>query len=60
MCEIGYKGILCEECDYIKGYSKSLINKCEKCPSYNTIIIMAVLISIAYIILIKMTSSKVK
>lgn len=58
-CKKGYKGILCEECDYINDYSRTATGTCDICPSGTIIGILIGVVFILYLLLIKTTSLKV-
>jgi len=58
-CEEGYKGILCEECDYTNGFSRTATGACDICPEGTIIAIIISLVFVGYIALIKLTSMKV-
>jgi hypothetical protein len=36
-CDVGYTGILCEECDYDKGYARDTPFTCGKCENSSRI-----------------------
>ncbi|KRX10185.1 Pectin lyase fold/virulence factor [Pseudocohnilembus persalinus] len=59
-CKQGYKGVLCQECDYQNNYNKSLSGECQKCPNYATIIVSIIFIYIFYVSLLNYNSQNIK
>lgn len=49
-CKKGYKGNLCQACDF--GYSSSGVNTCSKCPSKSEIILKLIGIGIVVLIIL--------
>ncbi|KRX02281.1 hypothetical protein PPERSA_04903 [Pseudocohnilembus persalinus] len=59
-CKTGYKGILCEQCDYDNGYRLNIFKNCEYCEgSKFKIISVIIFIYLAYICLLTYTTHKV-